>query len=111
MPVKPNILEELAVDLSMPVPPPPKKIYSPEDVVYLEDESGRIKLCGEALKTVALVTGVIIGVIGHENDNSEFEVLALEFCGMPPQSDQNRVDDMDVDGGESVARALNHRES
>jgi hypothetical protein len=102
MPVKPNILEDIALDLSMPVPPPPTKIYSPEDAVYLEDESGRIKLSGTALKQVTLVTGIIVGVMGHENDNSEFEVIDLEVCGMPPQADIPATS-MEVDGGEPVS--------
>ena len=41
----------------------------------LEDESGRIRLVGERLKSSRLVTGVIIGALGMETPNGEFEVV------------------------------------
>jgi DNA polymerase II small subunit/DNA polymerase delta subunit B len=43
----------------------------------LEDESGRIRLVGERLKDSGLVTGVIIGVLGAETPNGDFEVVDL----------------------------------
>lgn len=51
----------------------------------LEDESGRIRLVGERLKSARPVTGVIMGVLGMETGN-EFEVIDFCFAGMPPQA-------------------------
>ena len=51
----------------------------------LEDESGRVQLVGDILKSVVLVTGCIIAVMGTENANGEFEVLDLKFPDLPPQ--------------------------
>lgn len=67
MPLKPNVLEDLARDvsdhLSVPwagpatdakhwiAPPAPRaKFYSAQDAVHLEDESGRVRLVGNVMK-------------------------------------------------------------
>jgi DNA polymerase delta subunit 2 len=113
MPLKPNVLEDIGRDVSssviyprlsaetslkhsLPAPPPPEKIHSQDDQVMLEDESGRIKLVGEMLNDVQLVTGVIVGVLGVDTINGEFEVVDLCFAGMAPQADQD--DEMDIEG-------------
>jgi DNA polymerase delta subunit 2 len=104
MPLKPNVLEDVARDQSLPAPPRPRKIYSPEDAVNLEDESGRIKLHGDVLSGLSLVTGMILGVLGHENDNGEFEVEDYCFAGVAPQDILE--EHMDIDGediGEWIA--------
>ncbi|KAG6878100.1 hypothetical protein C0992_008588 [Termitomyces sp. T32_za158] len=100
MPLKPNVIEDLARDQSIPPPPPNRKFYSPEDSVMLEDESGRIRLVGEFVKSARLVTGVIVGALGAETANGDFEVVDLCFPGMAPQES---VEDtrMDVDGDAS----------
>jgi DNA polymerase delta subunit 2 len=54
----------------------------------LEDDSGRILLVGEMLKSVHLVTGCIIAVMGTENVNGELEVLDIKFPDLPPQPDR-----------------------
>lgn len=73
--------------------------------MMLEDESGRIKLVGDRVKDALLVTGVIIGALGMENQNGEFEVVDICFPEMAPQymsPEENELekDDtkMDVDG-------------
>jgi DNA polymerase delta subunit 2 len=100
MPMKPNILEDIARDHSMPAPPRPDKIYSPEDSTFLEDESGRIRIIGDPVKNVTLVTGLIISALGMESDSGDFEVLDLCFCGLAPQPTLMNPDDkMEVDGG------------
>ncbi|KAL0566153.1 DNA polymerase delta small subunit Cdc1, partial [Marasmius crinis-equi] len=63
MPLKPNVMEDLAKDRSIPPPPPSAKFYSPDDKVMLEDESGRIPLVGDLVKKANLVTGVILGAL------------------------------------------------
>jgi DNA polymerase delta subunit 2 len=54
----------------------------------LEDDSGRIRLTGNKLKTVDLVTGCIVAVMGTENANGEFEVIDLKFPDLPPQPER-----------------------
>ena len=68
----------------------------------LEDESGRIRLVGERLKSAQLVTGVILGALGIETSGGDFEMVDFCFAGMPPQpkspSGETDYDTMDVDG-------------
>ena len=51
----------------------------------LEDDSGRIKLVGYALRSLPLVTGCIIAVMGSENANGELEVIDVKFAELAPQ--------------------------
>jgi DNA polymerase delta subunit 2 len=68
----------------------------------LEDESGRISLVGDPLKDARLVTGIIIGALGMENPNGEFEVVDICDAGLAPQlsvlDQPSDEDGMDVDG-------------
>jgi DNA polymerase delta subunit 2 len=64
----------------------------------LEDESGRIRLIGERLKEEGLVTGVIIGVLGMETPDGEFEVADMCYAGIAPQVNFSSDERMDVDG-------------
>ncbi|KAI0262892.1 hypothetical protein BC834DRAFT_889496 [Gloeopeniophorella convolvens] len=95
MPLKPNVLEDVGRDHSMPAPLPPLKIHSEDDHIMLEDESGRIQLVGKNLTIAQLMTGVIAGVLGAETNTGEFEVVDLCFPGMAPQEGED--DEMDVD--------------
>lgn len=80
------------------------KFHSPDDNVMLEDESGRIRLVGERVKNARLVTGVIIGTLGVETPNGEFEVVDICYAGMSQQFSSNGDENlsaeekMDVDG-------------
>jgi hypothetical protein len=121
MPLKPNVLEDIARDVSrevyldlfpcpniyvftqqsIPPPPPLEKYHSPNDSVMLEDESGRIKLVGDPIKDAQLVTGVIIGALGVETPNGEFEVIDIVYAGMAPQKQtygEDNEEKMEVDG-------------
>lgn len=89
---------------SIPAPPPPTKFISPDDIVTLEDESGRIKLVGPYITTARLVTGVVIGVLGMETPEGAFEVVDICYGGMAPQTISDppaplKEERMDVDGG------------
>lgn len=53
--------------------------------MYLEDESGRVKLVGEALKKTSLVTGCVIAVLGSELAGGEFEIIDIRFPEFAPQ--------------------------
>ncbi|KAI0019580.1 DNA polymerase alpha/epsilon subunit B-domain-containing protein [Xylariomycetidae sp. FL0641] len=88
MPLKPNILEDVSKDRWISAPISDNKYYSENDAVTLEDESGRIRLVGDALKGVTLVTGCIIAVMGTENVNGELEVIDWTFPDLPPQPDR-----------------------
>lgn len=67
-----------------------QKYYSEDgsDQVTLEDDSGRIRLVGDILKKIPLVTGCIIAVMGTENTSGELEVLDLKFPDLPPQPER-----------------------
>ncbi|KAH7889789.1 DNA polymerase alpha/epsilon subunit B-domain-containing protein [Phlebopus sp. FC_14] len=100
MPLKPNVLEDLGRDHSLPPPPPREKFYSNEDCVMLEDESGRIKLVGERFQSMHLVTGVIMAALGMETANGDFEVVDTCFADLAPfaETDSKDSNRMDVDG-------------
>ncbi|KAJ7734948.1 DNA polymerase alpha/epsilon subunit B-domain-containing protein [Mycena maculata] len=89
MPLKPNVMEDIARDNSIPAPPPLSKFYSPDDSIMLEDESGRIQLVGQRVIEERLVTGVIIAALGIETPTGEFEVVDVCYAGMAPQPIHN----------------------
>ncbi|OTB07761.1 hypothetical protein M426DRAFT_317655 [Hypoxylon sp. CI-4A] len=90
MPLKPNILEDVSKDRWLSAPISDRKYYAGDgsDAVTLEDESGRIRLVGDALNNMVLVTGCIIAVMGTENANGELEVISLKFPELPPQPER-----------------------
>ena len=59
----------------------------------LEDDSGRIKLVGDVLKQVFMVTGCIVAVMGTENSHGEFNVIDLKFADLAPQPDRWALSD------------------
>ncbi|KAF9264899.1 hypothetical protein L218DRAFT_900078 [Marasmius fiardii PR-910] len=107
MPLKPNVIEDIARDRSIPPPPPTEKFCSADDKVMLEDESGRIPLVGDCIKKAKLVTGVILGALGMETPTSEFEVIDLCYAGMAPSSSKEDLaeDKMNVDDSDSQPSA------
>lgn len=54
----------------------------------LEDDSGRLRLTGDFLKSHTLVTGCIAAVMGTENASGDFEVIDMKFADLPPQPDR-----------------------
>ena len=54
----------------------------------LEDESGRLRLAGVFLSSQLLTTGCIIGVMGTENADGDFEVVDLRFADLPRQPER-----------------------
>ncbi|CAK7220523.1 DNA polymerase delta small subunit Cdc1 [Sporothrix curviconia] len=121
MPYKPNILDDVSKDKLLSKPEAVRK-YVPEDdddvlaegrgsvAILLEDDSGRIRLVGRALRTVLLVTGCIVAVMGTENEDGELEVLDIVFPDLPsqparwaltneaePPAKRAKVEDVDMD--------------
>lgn len=81
---------------ALPPPQSREKIYSDQDSITLEDESGRIKLVGQKLASTYLVTGVIIAALGMETPGGEFEVIDTCFADLAPFAEQHDTG-MDVD--------------
>lgn len=77
-----------------------KKYYTDKetDQVMLEDDSGRIRLVGDALSGVPLVTGCIVAVMGTENASGEFEVIDIKFPDLAPQVDRWALSASKADG-------------
>ncbi len=73
------------------LPPQPvraKYFDAERDEIFLEDESGRVRLVGDALQPHSkggrnlrsqVVTGVVVGVLGTETKSGDFEVADLVF--------------------------------
>ena len=84
--MKPNILDEVTAEHWAVVPPPrPKYTGGEKDSFLVEDESGRILLTGDVLKTHMLVTGIVVGVLGREIAGGEFEVLDICYPTLSKQ--------------------------
>lgn len=58
----------------------------------LEDESGRIRLVGQPLLEANLVTGVILGALGAETANGDFEVIDICYPGMAPNAKDSQFE-------------------
>ncbi|KAG8808743.1 hypothetical protein FRC17_003801 [Serendipita sp. 399] len=85
MPLKDNVLNDLAAEHGIEAPPPRKKFHSEEDQTLLEDESGRITLGGEFLSSINLVTGLVVAVLGVETSTGDFQVVDICYPGAAPQ--------------------------
>ncbi|KAI8079681.1 DNA polymerase alpha/epsilon subunit B-domain-containing protein [Gilbertella persicaria] len=85
MKAKPNVMHDLEDEESMLRPPTPAKYRTDNDVISLEDESGRIEITGSCLNKEFLVTGTIIGVLGKEVTRGSFEVMDICLPGMAEQ--------------------------
>ncbi|KAG8159037.1 hypothetical protein KVR01_011480 [Diaporthe batatas] len=91
MSLKPNILDDVSKDKWISAPTTVGKYFDgvdDADTIMLEDDSGRIRLTGDILKSVMLVTGCIIAVVGTENASGDFEVLDVKFADLPPQPER-----------------------
>ncbi|CCK68937.1 DNA-directed DNA polymerase delta subunit POL31 KNAG_0B05030 [Huiozyma naganishii CBS 8797] len=86
MKYKPNILEEVVND-TYGVPDLVKSYTDPqgEDEIMLEDESGRVILVGEYIRTTPFITGTVVGILGMEADPGTFQVLDICYPSALPQ--------------------------
>ncbi|KAG8623870.1 hypothetical protein KVT40_008846 [Elsinoe batatas] len=98
MPLKPNVLEDVGREEWISAPVGRGKFFEEQEgeeaagtkgwkgrKVMLEDESGRLRLTGDALERVLLVTGAIVAVLGTENRDGEFEVVDVKVPDLPRQ--------------------------
>ncbi|CAL9728193.1 DNA polymerase delta small subunit [Monosporozyma unispora] len=78
MKYKPNVLEEVIND-TYGAPDLVKSYADPEgdDQIMLEDESGRLLLVGDFIKSTPFVTGTVVGLLGMEADPGTFQVLDI----------------------------------
>ncbi|KFH47358.1 DNA polymerase subunit delta-like protein [Hapsidospora chrysogenum ATCC 11550] len=90
MPLKPDILEDVSKDRWISAPIMPEKYFSniEENEIMLEDDSGRIRLSGDLLKSVNLVTGCIVAVMGTENPNGALEIIDVKLPDLAPQPER-----------------------
>jgi DNA polymerase delta subunit 2 len=77
MPMKPSIIKELAEKADNDPQPIQTRYVSQDDVIILEDESGRVVLSGESLPVNFLFTGVVVAFKGRSR-GSDFVVE--DFC-------------------------------
>ncbi|KAG9104973.1 hypothetical protein FRC06_002893 [Ceratobasidium sp. 370] len=84
MPLKANVLEDIAHDHALAAIPARTKRTSESDSVVLEDESGRVALAGDILAKEQLVTGVTVAVLGFEGPTAAFEVQGIVYAGLAP---------------------------
>ncbi|WRT66895.1 uncharacterized protein IL334_003859 [Kwoniella shivajii] len=116
MPLKPNVLEDMARDHWLAPPAPRAKFFSAQDAVHLEDESGRVRLVGERIRRErdrqggGLVTGVIMAVLGMETSSGDFEVIDLCFAGLPDKLEIEAGPSKDNGKGKQKAKADNDEE-
>ena len=104
MPLKPNILEDISKEHWIAGPPPRPSYFSAdvETQVMLEDESGRLRLSGQMLQSTLLVTGIIVGVLGTENANGDFDVLDIKIPDLPEQPQRWAREEADDEGPDKM---------
>ncbi|KAF8321416.1 DNA polymerase alpha/epsilon subunit B-domain-containing protein [Cantharellus anzutake] len=87
MPLKPNVLADIAKEHWLQAPTTFEKYASPHDRIMLEDASGRIQLEGDVIQPskLRIVTGVIMAALGVEMAGGTFRVVDVCFAGMAPQ--------------------------
>ncbi|AMD22811.1 HHR042Cp [Eremothecium sinecaudum] len=93
MKYKPNILDEVSSDTYGSVEPA-DKYTDPEgtDNVMLEDESGRVLLVGDLIKTSPFITGTVLGFLGMEAEPGTFQVLDICYPEALPQAPRKAIE-------------------
>ncbi|KAF9924068.1 hypothetical protein FBU30_005908 [Linnemannia zychae] len=97
MKLKPNILDDITKDHWVTAQPDRPKYTDDSDSVYLEDESGRIKLIGAKITNDFFVTGTIVGVLGSEDANGDFKVVDVCHAGQGPQEQHTLMETDEAD--------------
>ncbi|SNX86449.1 related to HYS2 - DNA-directed DNA polymerase delta, 55 KD subunit [Melanopsichium pennsylvanicum] len=92
MPLKPDVLEDLTREQWLaPQPVRPKFVDYTKDELFIEDQSGRVKLVGDAIQggtslRSMLITGVVAAVLGTETRAGDFDVVDAVFASLPTSS-------------------------
>ena len=105
MKYKPDILREIIND-TYGAPVLAKSYADPEgsDEIMLEDESGRVTLVGDYIKTTPFVTGVVVGLLGMEAEAGTFQVIDICYPSAIPQREPPAVHStFDNSGASKVA--------
>ena len=66
-------------------PPERSKYHQPDDSVVLEDQSGRIAITGK-IAPGELVSGVVMAILGHQDEDGDFVAEDVCFCDGAAQS-------------------------
>ena len=94
---RPNVLDEYRSEILHSEEDQEEEVTVPlyeagvDDAIALEDESGRVKLCGAKVPVARLVTGVTLAALGRLTPKGDLEVLELMGPGFlvpkapPPQ--------------------------
>lgn len=79
--LKPSVLKEISEEHQITPQPVLSKFISENDQLILEDEMQRIRLIGN-FNIKNLVTGIVVGLLGYENEEGKFEVEDMCFAGV-----------------------------
>ncbi|XP_031618741.1 DNA polymerase delta small subunit isoform X2 [Contarinia nasturtii] len=82
--LKPSILREISEETQLTPQPVRQNFADESDMVILEDEVQRIQLLGE-FPVHQFVTGIVVAVLGYENDEGKFVVEDHMFYECGPQ--------------------------
>ncbi|KAJ1403343.1 DNA-polymerase alpha/epsilon, subunit B [Sesbania bispinosa] len=85
MKLKPCILDEYSKQKTVVPLVRPHNFVHEDDYLVLEDESGRVKLCGSDISPSVYVTGIVVALHGKETGAGEFLVHNVLEAGLPPQ--------------------------
>jgi DNA polymerase delta subunit 2 len=96
-PLKPNVLDSVTRNVWESAPPPREKYFTRDDVVYLEDESGRVKLLIGSIhaKHLFFVTGTVLGFVGVETADGDFKVEEIIYPSYTPRVNPSILDQQD----------------
>lgn len=93
MAMKPNVLDDISKEHWIAAPPDRDTYVSADkDQMMLEDESGRLRVTGEALDST-YVTGCVLAALGTEQADGSFQVIATQYADLPRQPDRWERDD------------------
>ncbi|KAF2794960.1 hypothetical protein K505DRAFT_303031 [Melanomma pulvis-pyrius CBS 109.77] len=95
MGLKPNILDDISKEHWIAAPPPRETYASGQDEMMLEDESGRLRVTGDALNA-HYVTGCVLAALGTEQADGTFQVIATQYADLPRQPQRWERDDSEL---------------
>ena len=89
-PLKPNVLDSVTRNVWESAPPPREKYCAENDIVYLEDESGRVKLLMDSMDSERVwVSGTVLGFVGTETVDGDFRVKEVIYPSFIPKTVTN----------------------